>query len=126
MPNPFIHIELHSTDEAKSRAFYDQLFDWTLSHIPLPGSGDPDATYTVVNVGGGTGGGMLKQTTPGASSSWLPYVLVDDLEVATEKARALGATIVKEITELPKTGWISIIRDPTGAMLGLWQFTNKR
>lgn len=126
MANPFIHIELHSTDQAKSRAFYDELFDWTLANIPLPGSTDVDATYTVVNVGGGTGGGMMQQTVPGAPSSWLPYVLVPDLEVATEKARALGATIIKEVTELPKTGWISVIRDPTGAMLGLWQYTHKR
>jgi predicted enzyme related to lactoylglutathione lyase len=28
MPNPFIHVELNSTDVEKSKAFYRKLFDW--------------------------------------------------------------------------------------------------
>ena len=35
---------------------------------------------------------------------------------------ALGASIVEDVTEIPGMGWMSIIRDPTGAALGLWKF----
>ena len=49
------------------------------------------------------------------------YVLVDDVKAATAKARTLGANVMKDITEVPEMGWFSIITDPTGAMLGLWQ-----
>jgi predicted enzyme related to lactoylglutathione lyase len=28
---------------------------------------------------------------------------------------------MKEVTEVPGMGWFSIITDPTGAVLGLWQ-----
>jgi predicted enzyme related to lactoylglutathione lyase len=28
---------------------------------------------------------------------------------------------MKAVTEVPQTGWFSIIVDPTGAALGLWQ-----
>jgi hypothetical protein len=65
---------------------------------------------------------MRVHPVAGAPSSWLPYVLVNDIEAATEKARALGASIVEDITEIPGMGWMSIIRDPTGAALGLWKF----
>ena len=48
-------------------------------------------------------------------------MLVDDAAVATEKARALGATICRGVTEIPGMGWFSVISDPTGATLALWQ-----
>ena len=74
-------------------------------------------TYTMIGVGEGTGGGMMQQMTPGAPSSWLAYVLVDDIEAATAKAKSLGATIKKDVMEVTGAGWLSIITDPTGACL---------
>jgi predicted enzyme related to lactoylglutathione lyase len=43
------------------------------------------------------------------------------VKAATEKARSLGAQIVKDVTEVPGMGWFSIFLDPTGAALALWQ-----
>jgi predicted enzyme related to lactoylglutathione lyase len=40
---------------------------------------------------------------------------------STAKAKSLGANIMKDVTEVPGAGSFSIITDPTGAMLGLWQ-----
>jgi predicted enzyme related to lactoylglutathione lyase len=114
--NPFVHVELNSTDVNKAKAFYGKLFDWKLEDAPMPGG-----TYTMIGVGEGTGGGMMKQMIPGAPSSWLAYVGVDDIETATKKAKSLGATVMKDVTEVPGFGWLSIIVDPTGAMLGLWK-----
>jgi predicted enzyme related to lactoylglutathione lyase len=80
-----------------------------------------DMTYTMIGVGEGTGGGMMKHPIPGAPSAWLAYVLVDDLEAATAKAKSLGATICRDCMEVPGYGSLSIITDPTGAWLGLWR-----
>ena len=30
MANPFVHVELSTTDPAKAKSFYGQLFDWKL------------------------------------------------------------------------------------------------
>jgi hypothetical protein len=43
----------------------------------------------------------------------------------TEKARSLGAKVMKEVTEIMGMGWLSFIEDPTGAVLGLWQYKQK-
>lgn len=83
-------------------------------------------TYTMIRVGNGTGGGMLKHPVPGAPSMWLPYVDVDDIRAATDKAKSLGATIMRDVTPVPNAGSFSIIVDPTGAMLGLWQEAKKQ
>lgn len=119
MPNPFVHVELNSTDVGKAKAFYRKLFAWKLTDIPMPV--DEEETYTMIDVGKGTGGGMMRQLMPDAPSSWLAYVAVDNIDVATKKAKRLGAEVMKDVTEVGGMGWLSIIIDPTGAMLGLWE-----
>jgi uncharacterized protein len=116
MGNPFVHVELMSTDISKSKAFYGSLFDWDLEDVKMP-----EMTYTMIKVGEGTGGGMLKNPIPGAPSGWLAYVNVDDVRASTAKAKTLGAKVMKDVTEVPDMGWFSIITDPTGAMLALWE-----
>jgi hypothetical protein len=120
MPNPFVHVELNSTDVDKSKAFYGKLFDWKLEDMPMG-----DSTYTMIGVGSGTGGGIMKHPMPGAPSMWLAYVNVDDIKAATAKAKSLGATVLQDVTEVMGMGSISIFTDPTGAVLGLWEARQK-
>lgn len=114
MANPFVHVELQTQDPTKAKGFYKGLFDWELQDMP-------GMDYTMVGVGQGTGGGIMKHPVPGAPSAWLSYVAVEDVAKATAKAKSLGASIVTDKTEVPGYGWFSIIKDPTGAVLGLWQ-----
>ena len=118
MANPFVHVELSTSDPDKAKAFYAALFQWQLEDMPNPAV--PGGVYTVVKVGEGTGGGIMKQV-PGGPPGWLAYVLVDDIRYTTQKAKSLGAQIMKDVTEIAGIGWLSFIRDPTGAILGLWQ-----
>jgi len=112
MGNPFVHVELHTKDITKAKKFYKGLFSWDLKEIPEMG-------YTLINAGEGTGGGMCEGCDD--SSGWRAYVLVEDIQVATKKAASLGAKIVSEVQEVAGAGWLSVIADPTGAILGLWQ-----
>jgi uncharacterized protein len=122
MANPFVHVELATTDLDKAKSFYQALFDWKLNEMDMGGG----VTYTMIHVGeDGTGGGMMQHPMPGAPSAWLAYVSVDDVTAATAAVKSLGATILREATEVPNAGSFSIIVDPTGAMLGLWQALKK-
>lgn len=76
MGNPFVHVELSSTDPAEAKAFYGELFSWRLEDTEMP-----VGTYTMIQPGEGTGGGMMRQLMPDAPSAWLPYVLVDDVAI---------------------------------------------
>jgi len=121
MPNPFVHIELTTTDVKKAKSFYGSLFDWKLEDVDMG-----NMTYTMIKVGEGTGGGMLKHPMPGAPSIWVPYMDVTDVKAATAKARSLGGEVIKDVSEVPNAGMFSIIQDPTGAVFGLWQDKSKR
>jgi len=115
MANPFVHVELHTKDLAKAKAFYGKLFGWKLEDMPMPGGG----SYTMISVGEGTGGGMT--TEANAPPHWLAYVGVDDIQAATKRAKELGATVLQDVLEVGEYGSMSVIRDPTGATLALWK-----
>lgn len=117
MANPFVHVELNTQDVSKAKEFYGKLFDWKLEDAPMGVMG----TYTTIGVGGGTAGGIIKHPVPGQPSYWLAYVDVDHIGAATAKAKSLGATIIRDVTPVAERGWLSIIIDPTGAPLGLWE-----
>lgn len=119
MGNGFVHVELNTQDLGQAKEFYQQLFEWDLSDREM----GPTGAYILIDKGNGegVGGGMLRHPMPGVGSFWLPYVQVDDLPAATEMARSLGATIIRDNYEVPDWGWLSIFTDPTGATLGIWK-----
>jgi predicted enzyme related to lactoylglutathione lyase len=116
MANPFVHVELQTKDLAKAKDFYGKLFGWKLEDIPIT-----SGTYTMINVGEGTGGGMFANPDPKVPPHWLAYVGVDDIVASTNKARELGANVVQDVMEIENYGWLSVIIDPTGAAIAMWK-----
>ena len=112
----FVHVELHTKDLPKARQFYQTLFGWELTDMPMPGG---SGTYTMIGVGEGVGGGMM--TNPAVPASWLAYVGVDDVRAKTAQAKSLGATVLQDVMEIGEIGTMSVIQDPTGAVIALWQ-----
>ncbi|HZP31936.1 MAG TPA: VOC family protein [Candidatus Acidoferrales bacterium] len=121
MPNPFCHVELHSNDLEKSKEFYTKLFDWKLEDMP-----DGNHSYTIIRVGEGTGGGMMKAPMPGTPSAWLAYVCVDDIVASTAKAKSLGARMLLDVTEAAGYGRFSVFTDPQGAHFAMFQATPRK
>ena len=113
MGNPFVHVELHTQDPERAKKFYKELFDWKLEDVP-------EMDYTIIKVGEGTGGGIMKSPMPDALPQWVPYVLVDDIAASTGKAKSLGATVLADVTEIPDIGRFSMLLDPTGAAFALF------
>ena len=114
MTMKFGHIELVTHDLGKSKDFYQRLFGWRVKDLP-------DVPYAVFNETLSPSGGMMKSPQPGGESFWIPYIITKDIKSLADKARGLGATIHREVTEAGQYGWLSIINDPTGATFGLWQ-----
>lgn len=114
MSNPFVHLELCTPDTAKAKEFYGKLFGWEFNDNDMG-----NMVYSTFKPSSGPGGGIFSM--PGMPTFWLAYVGVDDIKAATEKAKSLGATVHKEPQEIPHVGWFSVLADPTGATIALFQ-----
>ena len=115
MSNPFVHLELSTSDVSKAKAFYTGLFGWEITDNDMGGG----MVYSMFKPDDGPGGGMFSM--PDAPSGWLAYVGVDDINTATTKATSLGAKVIRGPQEVPGQGWMTILSDPTGAAIALWQ-----
>jgi predicted enzyme related to lactoylglutathione lyase len=103
------HIEWTTRDPARLKSFFSRIFDWNFSDA-MPG-------YTLIE---GVGG-VFEAPDPQMPVVITPYVNVADLRETEAKASAAGATVHKSRQEVPGRGWFSILSDPDGNLLGLWE-----
>lgn len=113
--NPFVHLELNSTDPSKAKPFYAELFGWQFTDNDMGAMG----VYSTFKPSEGPGGGVF--SVPGGNPGWLAYVGVEDVKASTEKAKELGATIHAGPHEIPNVGWMTILSDPAGATFAIFQ-----
>ena len=116
--HPVVHLELRTGNLARACAFYTRLFGWRTETIHA-GSGN----YLALELGRRLGGGVVEHETECAF--WLPYVDVPDVAEATERARALGASVLLPPREGP-AGWRSVVAAPGGGTIALWQAKGER
>jgi predicted enzyme related to lactoylglutathione lyase len=110
----FVWHELLTTDAAAATAFYTKVVPWKTQ------SWDQDSAYSMWVAKSGPVGGIAKADESGAPR-WLPYVGVSDMEGTVQKAKDLGATVVKEPTEIPNMGWYAVLTDPQGAEFAVYK-----
>jgi uncharacterized protein len=108
-----VHLELHTRDLPAASAFYSRLLGWRPEWV-LSRAG----SYFALGTGGEVGGGIVQCATD--RPVWLPYVEVERIDEATDRARRLGASVSLESREGP-AGWRSVVSAPDGGELALWQ-----
>lgn len=110
--------ELMTRDIVGAKAYYSEVCGWVFEDVPMP-----DGMYTLGMVQGRPVIGMMDMTgLPGFDdmpAHWFSYFAVDDVDAAVARTREIGGVIIKEPFEVPGTGRIAIIQDPTGAAMGL-------
>ena len=107
-----VHLELHTGDLPGACAFYSELLGWRASRVEAGGR-----SYHALDLGA-LGGGIVECGTD--RPIWLPYVSVDEIGASTERARALGASVLLEPREGP-AGWRSVVAAPEAGELAFWQ-----
>jgi uncharacterized protein len=110
---PVVHLELHTGDLARARAWYAELCGWRPERVDA-GS----CSYLALQLGSGLGGGMVECDT--GRPLWLPYVEVTEIAEVTDRARLLGASVLLEPREGP-AGWRSVVATPAGGEIAFWQ-----
>jgi predicted enzyme related to lactoylglutathione lyase len=111
--HPVVHLELHTGDLPRARAFYTELLGWRREQIHAR-----EGIYEALELGGELGGGIVECGTD--RPLWLPYVEVERIGAATERARRLGGSVLLGPREGP-AGWRSVVTTPAGGEIAFWQ-----
>ncbi|MFD7462474.1 MULTISPECIES: VOC family protein [unclassified Streptomyces] len=108
-------VELLTRDPARARDFYATLFGWTVS---------VSEHYTQWQVGGADFGGMITMDDKfphEVPPHWLPYFAVEDVDAAAATATGAAGTVLMEPTSVPEGPRIAVLRDPQGAVFGVYR-----
>jgi predicted enzyme related to lactoylglutathione lyase len=120
-PGTFCWIELATTDAEAAKKFYTELFGWTFNDTPV----GPGMVYTMLKLDGKDVGALYKMfpemISQGIPPNWLSYASVANADESATKAKALGATLLKEPFDVMTVGRMAVVQDPTGAVFALWQ-----
>lgn len=111
--NPIVHLELRTGNLPRACSFYSQLFGWRPEMVEVARN-----TYLTLDFGDRVDGGVAE--TEAGFPLWLPYVKVECVDSATERARDLGASVLLEPREGP-VGWRSVVESPDGGEIALWR-----
>jgi len=111
--NSVVHLELHTSDAAAASVFYAQLCGWGTQRIDTT-----HGSYMALAIGDPLGGGLVQ--CPIERPLWLPYVEVQDIVRATDRALELGARLLLGPREGP-AGRRSVLATRSAGEIALWQ-----
>ncbi len=117
----FCWADLATTDAAAAKTFYAGIFGW--QYVDMPAG--PGMTYTVCQLGNQAAAGLYAMgkelLSQGVPPHWLPHVNVTNVDETTKRATQNGGKVIREPFDAMDAGRLSILRDPTGAVVAMWQ-----
>lgn len=120
-PGTFCWTELATTDVADAKRFYGELFGWRANDVPI----GPDAVYSMMQAEGRDAAAMFGQDADekarGVPPCWRCYVAVTDADESTRRITDAGGKVLAGPFDVFDSGRMSMVQDPTGASLAVWQ-----
>lgn len=118
-----VHFEIPFDDGDRARAFYKDVFDWSIQPMP-------EMDYTGVSTGpvgdngmpsepGYIGGGMFQRQAP--MSTPVITVAVDDIDETLAIIEKHGGSSAAPKMQVGDMGWAAYFTDSEGNVMGLWQ-----
>jgi len=117
----FVWYELTASDAKAAEVFYRNVIGWSTQDAGAPGM-----NYTILSVGDTKVAGLMAMcqegTDAGAKTGWAGYILVDDVDEYSERAKKAGGAVRYGPAEIPGgIGRYAIVTDPFGAAFVLFK-----
>ncbi|SFD20009.1 VOC family protein [Streptomyces aidingensis] len=120
-PGTLCWIELMTTDGAAAKQFYNKLFGFDYTDVPLPG--DIPGTYGLIATAGGGEeqqlGGVMEMAADDLSWAggpyWHPVFAVEDCDATTARVTENGGTLQMGPEDMEGVGRTAVCVDPSGA-----------
>ena len=116
--NPVGWFEIYVQDMSRAKGFYEAVFKTGLERLESPEiemwafSMQPDAP-------GAAGALVRMEGYPSGGNSTLVYFSCEDCAIEASRAAANGGAIIKEKFSIGDYGFIALVTDPEGNMIGL-------
>ena len=120
--NPVRWFEIYVQDMARARKFYEGVFALQLNQLNAPSSvsGMELWAFTMRMDKMGTGGALVRmQGFPSGGNSTIVYFACEDCAVEEARAAKLGGSIQKRKMAIGEYGFISLVHDTEGNLIGL-------
>ncbi len=112
--------ELITPDPAAVAPFYEAVFGWTATTMPMP-----NGEYVVYSTEGKgpeeSIAGAMKPPMEGMPAFWGVYFAVDDCDATVALAKEHGAALLAEPISVPGVGRFAAMMDPQGAAVSVMQ-----
>lgn len=124
MSNPVGWFEIYVQDMARATAFYEAMLQQKLDNLPNPDTEEfPDLemrAFPMSNEGYGASGALVKMADmPSGGNSTLVYFSCEDCAVVAARVAENGGCIFKEKMSIGEHGFIALVYDTEGNMIGL-------
>ncbi|MBF8172309.1 VOC family protein [Streptomyces olivaceus] len=113
-------VELLTREPGRAADFYTTVFGWSV---------DVAARCPRWGIGGADFGGMVtmdEKFPHEVPAHWLPYFAVADVNTAAVDTTDGGGTVLMEPTSVPDRPRLAVLRDPQGAMFGVYRAGGER
>jgi len=118
MNNPVGWFEIYVNDMARAKGFYEKTFGVELSKLASPGM--DMLAFPMQREGSGASGALVKMAgVESGANSVIVYFVCDDCAKEAAKAKKAGGKIHKEKTAIGEYGFIALVFDTEGNMIGL-------
>jgi predicted enzyme related to lactoylglutathione lyase len=118
--NPVGWFEIYVQDLGRAKGFYERVFQTDLVPLKAPVSGIEMLTFPMEQDVCGAPGALVKMAGgPSGGNSTLVYFNCEDCAVEEGRVAAAGGQVEKPKLSIGEYGFISLVRDTEGNMIGL-------
>ena len=120
-PNPVVWFEIYVADMERARRFYETVLDVTLEHKASAELGDPEFwLFPSQGTKYGAQGALAKMEGFKPSGvGVIVYFACADCAAASARAIANGGSVIRDRFAIGEHGYIAIVTDSEGNLLGL-------
>ena len=116
--NPVVWFEIYVQDMDRAKKFYQAILDVTLT--PLESPGMEMWAFAMQENGTGASGALVRmEGCSSGGNSTLVYFACADCAVEAGRAAASGGSVIKEKFSIGQYGFIALVTDTEGNMIGL-------
>lgn len=117
-PNPFRWVEIHVNDMERAKAFYQRVFNTELTRLENP---EPEMWAFPMSMEiSGAGGALVKiEGFEAGKNNVIPYFGCEECSVEQSRVEAAGGKIHKPKFSIGQYGFIALVTDTEGNMIGL-------